>query len=375
MSEVRATPKDHVYEGLEGVVVTATRLSHVDGEQGRLVIAGQDVERLAAHSDFESACALLWAASGEESTPARVRTRLAEGRAAAFARLPQLGDAFRRADGMDALRAALAHLDEQATPEVIVAAAAVFTAAFWRLRQGLAPIAPQPEQRHAEALLAMLGLPVDVARARALDAYLVTVTDHGLNASTFAARVVASTRSDLVSAVVAGVGALKGPLHGGAPGPVLEMLDAIGEPARARDYLTAELAAGRRIMGMGHRIYRQRDPRALVLERATSELEQALRTQPSSTRTDDSVRERLKLARAVEQSAEALLEAQHPGRRLKANVEFYTAVLLSALGISSPLFSALFACARSAGWIAHYREQQHHGRLIRPSSLYVGVLP
>jgi citrate synthase len=358
-----------VREGLEGVIATATRLSHVDGEQGRLIVAGHDIEQLAERLAFEDACELIWAAAGADRRSESVRASLAEARAQAFARLPTLGAALARDDAMSALRGAAAQLPESSSAEQVVGALAVYTAAYWRLRQGREPIAPRAELRHAEALLAMLGLPSDEARSRALDAYLVTVLDHGLNASTFAARVVASTRSDLVSAVVAGIGALKGPLHGGAPGPVLEMLDTIGAPERARAHLEAELAAGRRIMGMGHRIYRQRDPRAFVLERAAGELGGALRDQ------DARVRARLDLARAVEHAAESLLAARHPARPLKANVEFYTAVLLSALDIDASLFSALFACARSAGWAAHFHEQRRTGRLIRPASQYIGALP
>jgi citrate synthase len=185
-----------------------------------------------------------------------------------------------------------------------------------------------------------------------------------MNASTFTARVIASTRSDLVSAVVGAVGALKGPLHGGAPGPVLEMLDAIAEPGRAEAWLRAELAAGRRIMGMGHRVYRVRDPRAAVFERTLTGLDGAGRA-----------RERLALARAVEATAERLLAERHPARALKANVEFYTAVLLDALGLPRALFSATFAVGRAAGWAAHVLEQRAEDRLIRPRSAYVGPEP
>lgn len=360
-----------VHEGLAGVVVTRTRLSHVDGERGQLVIAGHDIEDFSERFDFEQASQQLWAAAELDTDD--LPAQLSAAREAAFESLPQLGDALRREHAMDALRAALSHCTETARPEQLVAAAAVYTAAHARLHAGLSPLAPERGQRHAQALLGMLGLETDDDRARALDAYLVCVLDHGLNASTFAARVVASTQSDLVSAVVAAVGALKGPLHGGAPGPVLDMLDAIGEPARARSYLVAELEAGRRIMGMGHRVYRQRDPRALVLERALTRLEQALAARGDLT--SERAKQRLQLARAVEHEAIALLAQRHPERPLQANVEFYTAVLLSALDIDARLFSALFACARSVGWIAHFTEQQRHGRLIRPDALYVGAVP
>jgi citrate synthase len=360
-----------VHEGLEGIVASETRLSHVDGEHGKLVIAGHDVDALALSHDFEQSCALLFeAASDEPERGETVRERLSEARTRAFERLPKLGDALSQPDGMDALRAALSHMPGDSTREQVVAAAAVYTAAWWRVQRNLEPLPPPPAAGHGEALLAMLDAAHDQARVRALNSYLVTVIDHGFNASTFAARVVASTRSDLVSAVVAGVGALKGPLHGGAPGPVLDMLDSVGDSVRA--YLEAELNAGRRIMGMGHRVYRQRDPRALVLERALDRLEQALK---SADERESPLRARLVLARSVEREAEQLLAARYPGRKLSANVEFYTAVLLSALGIPNALFTPLFACARSAGWAAHFTEQQRRGRLIRPSARYVGAQP
>lgn len=361
-----------VYEGLEGVVVSQTNLSWVDGEQGRLVIAGYDVQDLSATHTFEQAASVLFRASGAAST-GELNAQLAAARMRAFSRLPSLGDALEREDAMDALRASVAHLPESATREDIIAAIAVFSAAHRRRRAGQAAICPPQAGGHAESLLVMFGVPADAARVRALDTYLVTVMEHGFNASAFAARVVASTRSDLVSAVVAGIGALKGPLHGGAPGPVLDMLNAIGEPERADSYLEQELAQGRRIMGMGHRIYRQRDPRAQVLERALSELSTAL--SPSVQRDDLRIAKRLTLARAVESAAEQLLEARHPGRQLRANVEFYTAVLLSALELPSLSFSALFACARSAGWAAHVAEQRTRGRLIRPQANYIGDVP
>jgi citrate synthase len=274
---------------------------------------------------------------------------------------------------MDALRAALAQMPSEAGPAEVIAATGVYAAAWARRRRGLPPVAPAPDRSHAVDLLRALGGDdPDPAAAAALEAYLVTVVDHGLNASTFAARVVASTGSDLVSAVVAAVGALKGPLHGGAPGPVLDMLDAIGDPARAEGWLGAELGAGRRIMGMGHRIYRVRDPRAAVLERALERFERARRPLGIEGRRPG---DRLSLARAVERAAEGALAKRHPDRPLRANVEFYTAVLLDAVGIDRAVFSAVFAAARVVGWCAHVQEQRAVGRLIRPASRYVGPMP
>jgi citrate synthase len=292
---------------------------------------------------------------------------MGRGRVEAFARLSNLGDALTLSDGMDALRASVAHLVEARDDAAarLVGAVAVFAAAWHRGALGLAPVAPDPKASHAgDALRMITGEAPSAAAARALDAYLVTVADHGTNASTFAARVVASTGSDLVSAVVAAIGALKGPLHGGAPGPVLDMLDAIGEPANAPAWIDAELAAGRRIMGMGHRIYRVRDPRALVLERAAKGL-----------RDEGVAARRLDLARAAEKAAEAALVKKHPDRPLKANVEFYTAILLDAVGLPRTLFTPVFAMSRVAGWCAHVAEQKKTGRLIRPSSTYVGPAP
>ena len=343
--------------GLEGVVVADTRLSEVDGERGRLIIAGHDVEELRA--TFEGVCALLLG-------PADWQADLARARVATFERLGALGDALDLVDGMDALRAGVAHLPGESDVARAIGAFPVIVAAWARRRRGLAPIAPDPALSHAADYLRMLdGERPSAARVAGLEAYLVTVSDHGMNASTFTARVVASTGSDLVSSLTAAIGALKGPLHGGAPGPVLDMLDAIGAPARAEAWLQDELVAGRRIMGMGHRIYRVRDPRAAVLERALEELERAVGVSTG----------RLALARAVERAAEGVLRVRYPSRPLRANVEFYTAVLLDALGIPRTAFAPTFAIGRVVGWCAHVAEQRAEGRLIRPASRYVGTMP
>lgn len=348
--------------GLDGVVVAETALSEVDGERGRLIIAGRDVEELGGRASFEEACALLWK---EEGGAEAVKAALGEGRARAFERLPTLGDALSSRDGMDALRASMAHLPSDLGSAAIAGAVAVFAAAYSRISGGQGPVAPDPSAGHAADVLRMVrGEAADAALAGALDAYLVTISDHGMNASTFTARVVTSTGSDAVSSVTAAIGALKGPLHGGAPGPVLDMLDAIGDPERAEAWIEAEIVAGRRIMGMGHRIYRVRDPRAAVLERATLRLEQA---GVSSVR--------LRLARAVERAAEGALRKKRPDRPLHANVEFYTAVLLDTIGLPRRLFSPMFAVGRAAGWCAHIHEQRACGRLIRPASVYVGPTP
>ncbi len=356
-------------DGLEGVVVAHTALSDVDGERGRLVLGGHDVESLALRAGFEDALGLLLDGALPDATRrasiaaalGRARVRAFEGGAA--------GTHVTRAPGaMAALRAALSALtipsgsleDELVS---LAGAAAVALAAHGRALRDLAPVAPSASRTHALDLLAMLEpeRPLAAARARALDSYLVTVSDHGLNASTFTARVVASTGASLAAACVAGVGALEGPLHGGAPGPVLDMLDAIGTADAAEAWLEAELLAGRRIMGMGHRIYRVRDPRAAVLERAIERLV-----------ADGAITERLDLARAVERAARAALRERYPQRTLDTNVEFYTAVLLDAVGLPRELFAATFANGRLLGWGAHVAEQRRVGRLVRPQSVYVG---
>ncbi len=342
--------------GLEGVIAAETTLSHVDGEAGELIIAGDSVETLARTTTFEALCAKLWHVDAVSLGEARVKAWSLRG---------GLGDALSAREGMDALRAALAHLPAGADATLVTAATAVYACAWSRRSQGLDPLPPDASITHAGDVLRMLGLEPSEARTRGLNTYLVTVSDHGMNASTFTARVIASTQSDLVSAVVGAVGALKGPLHGGAPGPVLDMLDAVGRPERAEGWLERELGAGRRVMGMGHRIYRVRDPRAAVLEQAVERLER-----------DGSVTSaRLPLARAVERVATRVLAARYPDRSLQANVEFYTAVLLDALGLDRRFFTPAFAIGRVAGWCAHVAEQKASGRLIRPGSRYVGPVP
>jgi len=193
---------------------------------------------------------------------------------------------------------------------------------------------------------------------RALDAYLVLLADHGMNASTFTARVIASTESDIASAVVGAIGALKGPLHGGAPSKVKDMLDAIGTEDRAEIWLRDALTRGDRLMGFGHRVYKAEDPRAEELR------EMARIADP----------QQFALAHKVEELALALLEEQKPGRRLYTNVEFYSAVVLSSVGLPGDLFTPTFAASRVAGWTAHILEQVANNRLIRPESEYTGPI-
>ena len=335
-----------IHRGLEGITVAQTRLSRVDGQRGELLIAGQHVADLPG---FEEVVARLWAAA-DMAPLERARVPVV---------VPPL------ADGMAAVRAALA-VAAPDSPSAILGTLAAAAGAWVRQQAGLPVIAPDPARGFAADLLHMTLGDIDRAavRAEALDTYLATVSDHGLNASTFTARVVASTRSDDLSAVLAAIGALKGPLHGGAPGPVLDMLDEIETLERVAPWLQAELTAGRRIMGMGHRVYRVRDPRAEALEMALGRLVEA-----------GLGGQRIALAQAVEEAATRLLTDLHPDRKIAANVEFATAILLEAIGVPRPAFPVVFACGRAAGWLAHIAEERRDGRIIRPRAQYVGPVP
>jgi citrate synthase len=357
-------------DGLEGVIAAETVLSEVDGDAGRLVIRGRSLDQLSGRTRFEQVVRLLFDGFFDD-LPAQAALTAALGRARAevFVQVAALDADLKRLTTIEAVRALMARLndgDDLALALRLTAAPAVFTAAVSRARQGLTPIAPDPGLSHAADALRMIkGAAPTAAEAAALDAYLVTVCDHGLNASTFAARVVASTRAGLTSAVLAGISALKGPLHGGAPGPVIEMLDAIGEPGNARAWLEAALDRGDRLMGFGHRVYRVRDPRADALKRAVRALGEGSNVLPG----------RLAFAEAVEDAALQILKARKPDRSLQTNVEFYTALLLEALAFPPDAFTCVFATGRVAGWIAHAREQLAGGRLIRPQSRYVGPEP
>jgi citrate synthase len=354
--------------GLEGVVAAETVLSEVDGEAGRLVIRGFPVEALSGRWSFEAVTRLLWEGFFAD-LPTDLRPPLGAARVRVCKEVAALDAtlvALAPIEAMRALTARLADGDDLETALALTAAPAVFTAAIARAQAGMAPVAPDPGLAHAADILRMTrGAGADDKEVAALDAYLVTVADHGLNASTFAARVVASTRAGLTSAVLAGISALKGPLHGGAPGPVIEMLDGVGAPENARAWLEGALARGDRLMGFGHRVYRVRDPRADALKRAVRMLGEGANRLPG----------RLALAEAVEAAALAILRERKPDRSLQTNVELYTGLLLEALAFPTPTFTCVFAMGRTAGWIAHAREQQKSGRLIRPQSVYVGPQP
>jgi len=358
-----------VNRGLDGVAVAETRLSTMDGEAGELIIGGFPVEELADDATFEETLYLLFhdrlPDAGELS---EFRTDLAARR--------EIGDEVlavlqRAADeekpAMDALRmgAAAANLgvdgdDPESDALRVVATFPTIVAAYWRYREGNEPIAPDPDLRHAANYLYMLtGERPEESAVRGLETYLNAVVDHGLNASTFTARVVVSTESDVVSAATAAVGTLKGPLHGGAPGPVLDMLKSVHASDDPEAYVREKLEADERLMGFGHRIYRVRDPRAAVLESAAEQFYD----------DDDDFFETIT---EFEDVAVELLAEYKPDRDLETNVEFYTAALLHGVGVPQELFPATFGVSRVGGWMAHALEQLEDNRLIRPESRYTG---
>jgi len=361
--------------GLQGVVAARTRLSRVDGRKGELVIAGYTIEELAGRARFEELVFLLW----NDRLPNARELETFRAELASLRDLPAItrqvleAAAAQKLPVMDALRMAAGTLsvrtDSETVPEgtyrdalVSVARFATIVASYGRLLTGEGPIAPHHGLSHAANYLYMLkGTRPSAARTRALETYLNTVIDHGLNASTFTARVIVSTESDLISAIVGAIGALKGPLHGGAPGPALDMVFEIGEAGEAEAFMRAKLERGERLMGFGHRIYKVRDPRADVLSRAAEEL----------FRSDGDV-QLYELAREVERVALGLLDEYKPGRNLRTNVEFFTALVLHGLGIPVDLFTPTFAVSRIAGWTAHCLEQLGANRIIRPESEYTG---
>ena len=354
--------------GLEGIVAATTALSKVEGTAGRLIYHGYNIHDVARTTTFEEIAHLLWFGHLPNKTElSDLKARLAAERTLPTTVLQTLRALPSATEPLDALRTAVsawgaATIKGKPTIEQAIAVTArfpVFLAAFQRLRNGLEPVESRPELGHAANYLYLLnGRKPQERHVKALNAYLVLLADHGMNASTFTARIVASTESDIASALVAAMGALKGPLHGGAPSKVQDMLDTIGTVEQAESWLRAAVARGDRLMGFGHRVYKTEDPRAEELR------ELARLADP---------REFI-LARRVEELALAILEEQKPGHRLYTNVEFYSAALLSSVGLPGDLFTPTFAVSRVAGWTAHILEQVENNRLIRPEAEYTGPM-
>lgn len=361
-------------KGLEGVVAAQTRISRVMGEEGRLIYGGYEIDDLARHTTFEEVCHLLWygelpdRARLDELRAALVREAAVDDRVLNIVRA-----APPAAHPMATLRTAVSALSftdpdaEDMSPEAnqrkairLTGQAITLTAAIDRLRKGHEPLEPRTDLSLAGNLLYMLsGSPPDADAERVIDAALTLHAEHGLNASTFAARVTAATLADMHSAAVAAIGALKGPLHGGANERVMRMLLAIDRPENADAWVTSALARGEKIMGFGHRVYRALDPRAPILK----ELAGRLAGRGGDTRWLD-------ISEQVQQAMAREMQAR--GKKIYPNVDFFSASVYYTLGIEMDLFTNLFACARMAGWTAHMMEQWQDNRLIRPRAEYIG---
>jgi citrate synthase len=347
--------------GLEGVLAGETALSKVDGERGRLIYRGYRIGDLVERGSYPAVANLLW--TGDWESGHRLPTGpIPEPVLEVLKALPT------STKPMDALRTAVSAwgaTQDLPWPPTVDQARALTSfspsalAAFARLREGKDPVEPDPSLNLVEGFLYQLkGERPEPGTARALDAYFIVGAEHGFNASTFTARVITSTRSDIASAVAGAIGTMKGPLHGGAPSEVVDQLAKVGSVEHAEEWLRAALDRGERLMGFGHRVYRAYDPRAAALRKVAEGMEH----KPDW----------LQLAIQVEDVALRVLAERHPERVLKTNVEFYAAPVLQGVGLTPDLFPATFSLARHAGWTAHVLEQSGDNRLIRPDVRYIG---
>ncbi len=369
-----------VPKGLEGVVVADTTVGDVRGLEGFYHYRQYSAVDLAMSRPIEDVWYLMFEGrlptmvADRETFAADIRARRAIPPAVA-AVLPQIASAGEDFVPLDALRTALSQygaalgfrpshdIDAATLRDNAMSTCAVvptLICALWRLRRGLDPIAPRDDLAYAANYLYMMRGEVPVAEhAAAVEKYLISTVDHGFNASTFTARVITSTGADLGAAVVGAIGALSGPLHGGAPSRALQMLDEIGTADRAELWLRAAVERGDRLMGFGHRVYKTDDPRSLMLREVADSLGG----------------DKMQLARHIEATAVKVLDELKPGRRLYTNVEFYAGIVMDSCGIARELFTPTFAASRAIGWCAHILEQAADNRLIRPSAQYVGPPP
>src|SRR5487761_229111 len=362
-----STPLQRAPKGLEGVIVTSTKITKIDGEAGKLIYRGYDITELAGKVSFEAVAHLLWKGRLPDAKELEAfKKKLAENRYVSNKIMAFIGAAPKDADPLTVLRTAVSIMGMQANENIPTLESAIsltsqfptILAMYHNARRGRSVVLPRGDLGHAANYLYMLtGFVPKEKHAHALDAYFTLLADHGLNSSTFAARVATSTLTDVYSAVIAAICTLKGPLHGGAPKQVWDMLQSIGDPVKAVPWITEKLKEGDRIMGFGHRVYRTEDPRSKVLKTLAKE---------------NADQKMFTLADIVEKEATRLLHAQHPERPLDTNVEFYSSLVLNAVGISPDMFTPTFASARVVGWTAHIMEQLSDNRLIRPSSEYVG---
>ena len=355
--------------GLEGIIGAQTAISHVDGANGRLIYQGYVIADLAQEMSFEEVAFLLWKGHLPNRDELDALTmELAANRELTGAATIALDALPKDTDPMDVLRSVVSvqgveHRLAGPTPPLAIHATASFPtilAMFHRHQLGLNRVQPRRELGHAANYLYMMnGKESSPEMVRALNTYLVLLADHGMNASTFTARVIASTESDLTSALVGAIGALKGPAHGGAPSAVLEQHEQIREAGDAEAYMRDMRKRKERFMGFGHRVYRVYDPRARILKEMCQKMNPKF----------------YELAVRIEEIALRILHEEHPERPQSVNVEFYSAGVLEAIGLPKEYFTPTFASARVAGWSAHVLEQAAHNRIIRPQSDYIGPEP
>jgi citrate synthase len=363
--------------GLKGVVVTDTEIGDVRGEEGFFHYRQYSAIELAATRPFDDVWQLL--IDGElprdEGERARFAEEVAALRSIPVSVRPALALIAESSSPLDGLRTALSlvaswhglrpllDLDpggRRRDALVVSSVTPTLLAALHRMRNGLEPVAPRPDLGTPANYLWMLhGTEPDPVAVRAVEQYLVATIDHGFNASTFTARVVASTGADIGACIVAAIGALSGPLHGGAPSRALDLLDEIRTVDRARAIVTAKVLAGERVMGFGHAVYRTDDPRSLMLREIARHLGGPL----------------VDLAVEVERTVLDVLDELKPGRRLRTNVEFYAGVVMATSGIPADMFTPTFAASRVVGWAANVLEQAADPKIIRPSARYVGPPP
>lgn len=356
-----------VSKGLDDVVVGQSEVSWVGGTTGDLVYRGFDVRTLVPGVPYESIVHLLLYGDPPAVDPSREVAVALRANRTPSATAERVVDVLpKELPPLEALRTILSSLGDGSfgyPPTLdegfrLIAQTPVLLTRFVRRSHGEAPISPRPELSHAANYLWMLsGSEPAPERVRALEGYLCLLADHGMNASTFALRVAISTHSDLISAATAALATLKGPLHGGAPSRVSEMLDAIGTPERADEWIRERLERRELLFGFGHRAYKTEDPRGVVLHRIARSV-----ADPA----------RFELAEAVERAALSALRKARPDARLFTNVEYYSALVLEAVGLPREMFTPTFAVARTAGWTAHALEQAADNRLIRPDVEYVG---
>ncbi len=349
MSDVRS--------GLEGVVAFETTIAEPDKEGSSLRYRGVDIEDLVGTEPYEHVWGLLVDGSFlpglPPAEPIPIPHRSGDARVDVQSALAEMAP-------MWGLKQLIDIDDAQARDDLARCSVTAMSFVAQSARGDAKPPVPQSEIDKArsipERFLIRWRGEADPAHVKAVDAYWVSAAEHGMNASTFTARVIASTGADVAAALSGAVGALSGPLHGGAPSRVLQMLDDVERAGDARGYVKSVLDRGERLMGFGHRVYRAEDPRARVLRRTAQEIGS----------------KRYEVAAALEQAALAELRERKPDRVLETNVEFWSAVVLDFAEVPAHLFTSMFTCARTAGWSAHILEQKRTGRLIRPSAKYVG---